>query len=134
VAVVSPRQVCVCGCGARAVALHHVVYQQQLRVVARQQRRDALERTLRERALVGDVRNLVPVAFACHGQHHSRQAPLDLRVLPDSVFEFAAEVLGPGPAWSYLDRRYRGRDPRMDAMLRADEAATVTGTERKERP
>jgi hypothetical protein len=96
--------------------------------------RDALERTLRERALVGDVRNLVPVAFACHGQHHSRQAPLDLRVLPDSVFEFAAEVLGPGPAWSYLDRRYRGRDPRMDAMLRADEAATVTGTERKERP
>jgi hypothetical protein len=126
---VSPRQVCVCGCGARAVQMHHVVYRQELRRVA-----ETRNNGTRLTVLARDVRNLVPLAKACHDAHHARQAPLELRVLPDSVFEFAAEVLEPGPAWSYLDRRYRGRDPRMDAMLRADEAATVTGTERKERP
>jgi hypothetical protein len=69
------------------------------------------------RDLIEDPRNLVPVAFVCHERHHSRFLPLELRVLPDSVFEFAAELLGPGPAHLYLARYYRGRDPRLDALL-----------------
>ncbi len=66
-------------------------------------------------ALVSDPRNLVPVAAQCHGAHHGRSVPYELSMLPDSVFEFAAEVLGPR-AHGYLRRRYVGRDPRLDEL------------------
>lgn len=67
--------------------------------------------------LEADVRNLVPLCPAAHAAHHNRSRPLRLAVLPDSVFEFAAEVLGAGRAFEYLRRRYVGEDARLDALL-----------------
>lgn len=96
------RPFCVCGCGVRGKERHHVVYAQHCRAAG---------------ASTGDLRNIVAVATACHAAHHNRSRPLELRVLPDSVFEFAAEVLGPGKAFNYLERRYAGADPRLDALL-----------------
>lgn len=104
------KPVCVCGCGESAVQRHHVVYQQDLRAAAVR-----LEATTRE--LLRDERNLVPVANLCHGRHHSGLRRFPLEVLPDAVFEFAVEVLGAGKAFNYLERRYAGGDPRLDALL-----------------
>lgn len=66
---------------------------------------------------MADRRNLVPLGPRCHAAHHNRSRPLPLHRLPDSVFEFAAEVLGPGPAFEYLRRRYAGGDRRLEALL-----------------
>lgn len=104
------RARCVCGCGRRAAQLHHVIYQQELRRIARAAGTSA-------RALIADPRNLVPVAFDCHGQHHAAARRLELWRLPDSVFEFAREVLGAGRAYEWLRRRYAGADPRLDALV-----------------
>lgn len=71
------------------------------------------------RDLMGDERNLVPVAKSCHDSHHDRVRPLPLRVLPDCVFEFAEQVMGAGAAYEYLSRRYAGGDRRLDALLAA---------------
>lgn len=109
---------CFCGCGARAVAEHHVIYRQELRWVARRRARDLPRVSLK--ALVEDPRNLVPVGLGCHRAHHDRRQPFSLRKLPDSVYEFAAEVLGPGPAYVYLSKRYAGHDERLDALVRCD--------------
>lgn len=95
---------CVCGCGRQAAHLHHVVYQQHIDVVARD-----------------DPRNLVPVAFTCHGAHHGRSRPLSLHMLPASAFAFASEQLGAGYAYEYLRRRYSGDDLRLERLL--EEAA-----------
>jgi hypothetical protein len=96
-------------CGQRAVQRHHIVYKQALRDVVL----DGKSYT----ALCADERNLTPVCFSCHGAHHNRSRPLKLQVLPSSVFDFAAEVLGgPGPAYEYLRRRYDGQDSRLDAL------------------
>lgn len=78
---------------------------------------------VREQRLLWDSRNLVPVADGCHAQHHARRRPLELERLPDGVFEFASELLGPGRAYNYLRRRYTGPDPRLDALLEASDAA-----------
>lgn len=86
-------------CGRRAVHMHHVVYQQFIRGHEK------------------DDRNMVPVCFRCHERHHSRTCVFSLGLLPDSVFEFAAEVLGPGPAYERLRRTYRGEDRRLTALL-----------------
>jgi hypothetical protein len=64
-----------------------------------------------------DPRNLVPMAFDCHFAHHSGAKRLRLRLLPDSVFTFAAELLGPGLAYETLGRYYAGDDPRLAALL-----------------
>ncbi len=115
----TPR--CICGCGERVAAKHHVVYEQTLRRVVADGRstRMALPPPDRVRllALTTDARNLVPVAFRCHGDHHGRARAYELGMLPDSVFEFAAEVLGPGKAFNYLRRRYGGEDARLDALV-----------------
>ncbi len=104
----SGRRCCACGCGRKkGLHRHHVVYQQRLRQVDAE-RFDTLR---------ADPRNIVLLAFRCHGQHHARREVLPLRVLPDSVYEFAAEVLGYGPAFEYLRRHYAGDDPRLDALL-----------------
>lgn len=112
---------CICGCGARRVQFHHAVYQQQLRKVVREEHRKAgglgPPDVIREMTLVNDSRNLVPVGPKCHAAHHGRSRVLALRMLPDSVFEFAAEVLGAGAAYEYLRRRYEGEDERLDALL-----------------
>lgn len=102
---------CACGCGRRASQHHHVVYEQELR------RLDPA----RERGLVKDKRNLVPVSHLCHYSHHNRIAVYPLSMLPDPVFEFAREVLGGPAAYEYLQRRYDGDDPRLDALI--EEAA-----------
>jgi hypothetical protein len=91
---------CVCGCGRRAVHRHHVFLQQHIPPCTRH-----------------DARNLVPVAFDCHNAHHLRSRPLELRMLPDSVFAFGREVLGAGRAYERLRRYYAGGDPRLDALL-----------------
>lgn len=67
---------------------------------------------------LNDDRNLVPVAFSCHGAHHGRSRPFELGMLPDSVFAFALELLGPA-AFDYLRRRYAGDDPRLEGLLSA---------------
>jgi hypothetical protein len=100
---------CICGCGARGVK-HHVVAVQKLRELAG---RDPD----RELLLGLDARNLVRVAPSCHGNHHNASRRLQLRWLPDSVFEFAAEVMGSGPAYEYLRRYYDGTDPRLTNLL-----------------
>lgn len=109
------RNRCVCGCDRPPAARHHVVYRQELRWAAKRLPRD-------ERVLIADERNLVAIAFHCHGQHHLGAARIPLQRLPASVFEFAAEVLGSGPAYEYLRRRYAGEDPRLDALLIETEA------------
>ena len=91
---------CICDCGRLVVHRHHVVYRQHIPAETHE-----------------DPRNLVPVANNCHWGHHNASCRYELRMLPDSVFEFAAEVLGPGKAFNYLQRRYAGEDPRLDALL-----------------
>lgn len=110
------RVLCVCGCGINAVARHHVIYRQHL---MRAPGLSAAER----RKLVRDPRNLVDVSLGCHAAHHARTRPLTHACLPDSVYAFASWVLGPGPAYEFLFRRYTGEDPRLDALLAAWEAA-----------
>lgn len=92
---------CIC-CPGKAQHLHHAVYAQEVR---------------REHGSLTDPRNLVPVRMRCHAAHHDRSRPFELSMLPDSVFDFAAELLGAGPAYEYLSRRYRGGDDRLDALL-----------------
>jgi len=113
---------CACGCGQRAANKHHIVYVQRLRELARRERDKRLRREI-EAQLVADKRNLMWLAFDCHGSHHSGARRLPLGRLPDSVFEFALEVLGAGPAHEYLRRRYSGEDARLDALLVEAEAA-----------
>jgi hypothetical protein len=51
---------------------------------------------------------------------------------PDSVYEFAEETLGAGPAYEYLRRRYAGPDARLDGLLvryTADDPVHVDGND-----
>lgn len=88
-------------CKARAVHSHHVVYAQHVS---------------RAGGDLKDPRNLVPLCFSCHGAHHARSRVIPLSKLPDAVYEFARGLLGPA-AFDYLQRRYAGEDPRLDAIL-----------------
>lgn len=107
------RQRCICGCGRKGLQLHHAVYQQHIRAHAK----DKNISFASEFDLVRDPRNLVPTSPGCHAAHHNRSRPFEVSMLPDSVFEFAAEVMGAGTAYEYLSRRYRGSDDRLDALL-----------------
>lgn len=49
-----------------------------------------------------DIRNRVPVCRDDHESHENRSQPIPRELLPDSVFEFAAEL---GLTW-YLERHY----------------------------
>lgn len=104
------RRRCICGCGERVAARHHVVYAQHVRAGRRKGRELA--------DLLTDARNLVDVAYRCHADHHARARPYPLAMLPDSAFAFAGEVLGPA-AFDYLRRRYAGDDDRLSALLSA---------------
>lgn len=115
------RETCVCGCGKRrGLHRHHIIYQQEIRNVVRSVLRDEKERTSRMGALLADRRNIVMLAFRCHGAHHNRTEVLSLEKLPDSAFEFASELLGPEAAYVYLRRRYAGDDARLDRLLKED--------------
>lgn len=108
---------CVCGCGQPGVHRHHVVTAQEIRKALGYRASRRKKARSDGAGLLRDARNLVPMAFVCHGEHHSRMRPLPLEVLPDSVFEFAAEVLGRGRAFNYLRRHYNGGDARLDALV-----------------
>lgn len=78
-------------CGGRAVHMHHCVTRQELR---------------RRGGDPADARNLVPVCWRCHGDHHSAARRIPLRVLPEQVFVFAEELMGEfGRDW--LARYYK---------------------------
>lgn len=112
---VDSHEGCFCGCPDRVVALHHCITRQELTRVHRSAGRGA--RALPPlKVLLADRRNLVTVAFACHGSHHARSQTYRLDMLPNSVFEFAEEILGER-AHSYLARHYVGEDARLDALL-----------------
>ena len=101
--------VCFCGCGDRAVHLHHCVTRAEIRRWT--------NGTGRSFAAMTDARNLVPLAWDCHGSHHARARTLPLTMLPDSVFDFASELMGAGSASVYLARHYSGTDARLDALV-----------------
>jgi hypothetical protein len=103
---------CACGCGQRGAHRHHCVYKQELKWHA-ERRGDGTS----FKALAADERNLVLVAFDCHLAHHKARKRYRLSMLPDSVFEFALEVLTAGPAYNYLRRHYQGEDPRLEEMV-----------------
>lgn len=93
---------CIDGCGQRSAHQHHAIYRQHLRQHGGDPK---------------DTRNLVPMAFDCHFAHHSGARRLRLEALPDSVFEYAVELLGAGLAFETLGRYYAGDDPRLQALL-----------------
>lgn len=99
---------CICGCGKPGHNGHHVITQS---VIKRHIPKGEQRRWLR------DDRNIVPMDYGCHARHHSANRRLWLEDLPDSVFEFAVELMGAGPAYEYLRRYYRGDDGRLDALL-----------------
>lgn len=107
--------ICICGCGQPASHMHHAVTKATIN------RATSDAATFHARSQ--DPRNLVPVHHQCHWAHHNHQPRFHVGRLPDSVFAFAAEVLGPGPAYERLIKDYRGTDPRLDALLDAWEAA-----------
>jgi hypothetical protein len=109
----------VCGCGRRGRHRHHVVYQQELRARMRAGGRLDKERREAYARAISDSRNLVWMDFDCHFAHHNASRRLPLSVLPDSVFEFAVELMGASAAYCYLRRYYAGEDPRLDALLDA---------------
>lgn len=110
-------------CEERAVQQHHCVYQQELR----RRWQSEVRHWKDDRALVrvpwaslaelrGDGRNLIPMCLKHHASHHNRFAVLPAATLPFGVFEFAEELMGPGAAFEYLRRTYRGDDPRLDYL------------------
>lgn len=110
---------CFCGCGrAHGLQVHHVIYQQELRRIARTRNagNGPAEMGL-ELILCADPRNMVPVGPDCHAAHHDRSDPYKLTDLPDAAYEFAVEQMGTGAAYEYLRRRYRGPDPRLQKII-----------------
>ena len=58
-----------------------------------------------------DLRNCIPLCSICHDRHHHGNSPLRAKHVPESVYEFAAEVdaLLPGePTLFRIERRYPG--------------------------
>jgi hypothetical protein len=73
---------------------------------------------------------------AVYAQHLRRTEKKDRRnlvpVAVDWVYEFAEEILGVGPAYEYLRRRYAGADARLDGLLvrcEADDPVHVDGND-----
>jgi hypothetical protein len=113
---------CFCGCCDRAVHLHHICYAAELTKIHRTCIRDG-KATRPLKVLLADERNLAAAAFICHGSHHAASQRYRLWMLPDSAFEFAAEVMGAERAHDWLARRYGGEDPRLDALLAIEAVA-----------
>jgi hypothetical protein len=86
---------------------HHVVYEQHC-----------------PKGTKKDRRNLIPLCKRCHDRHHDRTCVLSTGLLPDRAIEFAREVLGPGPAQAYFERRYaNAADDRRVAALWTQEVS-----------
>lgn len=97
--------------GQKIKALHHIVFRQHVE---------------NERGDEWDPRNAMTVCPACHAAHHARVRLLLAVDLPDSVFEFASELMGPGRAYNYLRRGYEGPDARLDRLLQDWQAGAVS--------
>jgi hypothetical protein len=91
----------------RELAVHHVVEAQEVK---------------RRNGSLWDPRNGLPVTRQQHADHHAGVDRLPLAELRDENFVFAAELLGGPAAYEYLRRRYRGDDPRLDALLNEETA------------
>lgn len=89
------------GCTRRAVHLHHVVYRQEVE---------------RRGGDIDDRRNLMALCQLCHFDHHARADVIPLSALGDVHLDYAFELLG-AFAYDYLQRRYDGRDSRLDDEL-----------------
>jgi hypothetical protein len=101
----SQRDVACVSCGAPdRLQLHHVVYAQEVR---------------RRGGDAFDPRDSLTLCLPCHTRHHRllKEQTVDLKVLRDVNYEFAVELMGLGPAYEYLRRRYCGTDERLDALL-----------------
>jgi hypothetical protein len=91
-------------CGAPAVARHHWVEQEQLRVFVRGLRLPKPEHDARLRAVLHDSRNLTSLCHRCHGIGGTDACPLTRADVPASAFTFAAEL---GDEWLVrLERTY----------------------------
>jgi len=91
-------------CGSRNLRRerHHVIREQVVR---------------RAGGSVFDARNRVLLCWRCHAEHTNRAQKIALACLPDSAFEFARELLGPGRAYNLLRREYSGEDERLEVLL-----------------
>lgn len=78
---------------------HHVIYQQELRRIGRED-------------LLWDSRNCLRLCTACHADHHGIHS-VSLVSLTAANYEFAFEVLGLR-AYDYLRQKYDGEDPRLE--------------------
>jgi hypothetical protein len=112
---------CFCGCRERAVHAHHILYRAEITRIHKTRLREG-KATRPLNVLLADDRNLAPAAFVCHGNHHAASQRYQLAALPDSAFEFAAEMMGVR-AHDWLRRRYGGEDPRLDALLETEAVA-----------
>jgi len=65
---------------------------------------------------VYDTRNRLVLTRERHAAHHAGDQ-IHICCVPTSAFEFAGELLGPGRAYEYLRRHYRGTDDRLLALL-----------------
>ena len=92
-----------CGKPSRRLVGHHVTYRQQIRQTPN--------------GLMWDIRNRMVLDQECHEKHHNRSRVIPLATLPDSAYEYAADLLGPEKAFEYLRRRYAGDDPKLDPLL-----------------
>lgn len=93
----------------RDLQRHHIVFRQHVRRAGGDE---------------NDPRNQIGLCRPCHSRlHFDVEFPVGL--LPDSAFEFAAELLGPGPAYEYIYRRYEGRDARLEALKASHEGVTL---------
>lgn len=79
-----------CTTPTAAWSAHHVVYEQDLRRLG---------------LPIYDTRNAMRLCRDCHGQHHSRAAPIPVAVLTTNHIEYAREVFGDAYV-DYLHRRY----------------------------
>jgi hypothetical protein len=70
---------------------------------------------------VWDPDNALTLCNGCHSSHHNRGAlVVPLSALRDENYAFAVALMGAGPAYEYLRRRYAGNDTRLDALLELD--------------
>ena len=83
------------------LVLHHVTYRQAVRRASGDE---------------WDPRNAMTLCTSCHG-HHQRGRVIPLTSLSAGALEFAVDLLGAGPAFEYLRRRYAGDDPRLESHL-----------------
>lgn len=83
---------------------HHIVYEQHVEQYAPDK--------------VWDPRNALRLCRRpCHPHHHNGKARVPVSALPDSVFDFALDIMTRGQAVNYLARYYEGTIEEVEARL-----------------